>query len=169
MQCMIWQLLSEILCLILAFSVALLRNPVIVRGMGLLFGITAHILLTANCAQNAAAEDAVLYRTDGIRMNSAKPLLLALCAMLPSVLTFLMLWINRESVLMLNLFPLMNAAFIQYYRILIDNIEPFSAVPGSRQFLTALPPLITAVSYFIGFQLRYIPELAKADAKSLRK
>lgn len=167
-QSIVWLLLSEILCLILAFSVAILRNPVIVRGMGLLFGITAHILLTASCAQKAAAEDAVLYRTEGIRMQRKKPLLLAFCTMLPAYLTYLLLRLNADSVLMLNLFPLLNAPFIQLYRILIDNTEPFSAIPAARQMMMALPPLVTAASYFTGYQLKYLPELAKTDAKTLR-
>jgi len=167
-QSMVWLLLSEILCLILGVSVAILHNPVIVRGMGLLFGVTAHILLTASCAQKAAAEDAVLYRTEGIRMNAKKPLLLAFCTMLPAYLTYLLLRLNADSVLMLNLFPLMNAPFIQLYRILIDNTEPFSAIPASRQIMMALPPLMTAASYFIGYQFKYLPALAKTDAKTPR-
>ena len=63
--CFGWLLLSEILCLILGVSIAILRNPVIVRGAGILFGAAAHILLIGNAAQKTADEDAAFYRTSG--------------------------------------------------------------------------------------------------------
>lgn len=163
-RCMIWLFLSEILCLILAFSLAILKASLLSRVLSLLFGVFAHVLLTGSCAQNIAKEDAADYRRGEKRVSPMKPLLLAVCTMLPALCTYALLCANPESILMLNLYPLLNAPYIQIHRLLIDNTEPFSAISGVRRVLMALPPLVTAVSWWIGYQLQYIPELAKTDA-----
>lgn len=162
--CMVWLLLSEILCLILAVSMAILRQNAVIRVVGLLCGVLAHILLTATCAQMAASEDAVAYRGGEARTSPMKILAISLCAMIPSYVTYLLLLANPESILMLNLFPLLNAPFLQYYRLLIQDTEPFSAIAAGRKICMALPPLVTAAAWYIGYYLAYIPALAKSDA-----
>lgn len=166
--CFGWLLISEILCLILGISIAILRNPVIVRGAGLLFGITAHILLIGNAAGKAADDDAKLYRAAGVRTSLMKPLLIAFCAMLPACVTYLLLRLLPESTLMLNLFPLLNAPFIQLHRILTGGAEPFSAIAPLRGLLMAFPPLLTAAAWFIAYRLRYLRSCAEFDAKRNR-
>ena len=166
--CFGWLLLSEILCLILGISIAILRNPVIVRGSGILFGAAAHILLIGNAAQKTADEDAAFYRTSGTRTKTVKPLLIAFCSMLPACVTYLLLRLNPESTLMLNLFPLLNAQFIQIHRLLIGGAEPFSAVAPLRGWLMALPPLLTAAAWLFGYELRYQRSCAAFDAKRNR-
>ena len=163
-RCAAWLLLSEILCLVLAFSAAILGQKLPAQVIGLICGVSAHILLTGSCAQKCAQEDAVLYRTAGTRISPLKIILISVCAVVPAEVTYLLLCANRESILMLNLFPLLNASFLQIYRLLIRNTEPFSAIPAARRFSMALPPLITGAAWFTGYYLRYLPLLAKTDA-----
>ncbi|MBR4199742.1 MAG: hypothetical protein IKQ91_00515 [Oscillospiraceae bacterium] len=164
LRCMIWLLLSEILCLVLAVSAAILGQKLPAQVLGLICGIAAHILLTASCAQKCAKEDAGLYRSAGKRISPCKVILIAVCALIPSELTYLLLCMNRESILMLNLFPLLNAPFLQFYRLMIQNTEPFFAIPAGRRLCMALPPLATSAAWFCGYYLSYIPALAKTDA-----
>ena len=162
-RCAVWVLLSEILCLVLAVSAAIFgQKPVQIIGM--IFGVTAHILLMGSCAQKCAKEDAVLYRTAGRRISSCKIILISLLAALPSVFTYLLLCANPESILMLNLFPLLNAPFLQFHRLMIRNTEPFSAIPAGRRICMALPPLITSLAWLTGYYISYLPALARADA-----
>lgn len=165
---MLWLLGSEVLCLILAVSLAILRDHPVIRLIGLIFGIAAHVLLIGNCAQKAADEDAALYRTSGAQIRIIKPLLIGVCLTVPSYLTYLLLTVNPESILMLNLFPLLNAPFIQIYRFLIAGAEPFSAVAQSRRMLLLLPPVLTAIAYVTGFISKYYPAIAAHDARSNR-
>lgn len=167
-KCMIWLLLSEILCLVLAISLAILRQNLLIRVIGLICCTAAHILLIGSCAQKTADEDAADYRSGGARISPKKVLLIAICAAIPAEITYLLLLIHPESILMLNLFPLLNAPFLQIHRLLIDNTEPFSAIAAGRKVCMAIPPVITSVSWFAGYYLRYIPVLAKADANSNR-
>lgn len=162
--CAVWLLLSEILSLILAVSMAILRQNIVIRALALLCGVLAHILLTGSCAQKAAKEDAAAYRGGETRISPMKILGISLCAMIPSYVTYLLLLANRESILMLNLFPLLNAPFLQFYRLMIADTEPFLAVAAGRKICMALPPLVTAAAWFAGYYLTYIPALAKSDA-----
>ena len=168
MHGILWLIASEILCLILAVSLAILRDHPVIRLIGLVFGITAHVLLIWNCAQKAADEDTALYRRSGSRSRLLKPLLIGLILMIPAYLTYLLLAANPESVLMLNLFPLLNAPFLQIYRYLINGAEPFSAIAQGRRILMLLPPVLTAIAYVTGYITRYFPAVAAFDARSNR-
>lgn len=165
---LLWLLGSEILCLILAFSLAILPDHPAVRIIGLIFGITAHILMIGSCAQRAAAEDVVMYRASKVRTRISKILLIAVILMLPSCITYLVLSANADSVLILNLFPLFNAPFIRIYQFLTGGREPFSAVPSAVRVFMALPPLITGAAYTVGYYSRYLPAVAALDARSNR-
>ena len=165
--CMVWLVISEILCLILAFSFAII-NTSWMRWLSLLCGITAHCLLMGSCAQKIAQEDVALYRINRRRVSGRKAILLSCCTVIPGVLLYLLLTCKAESKLMLNLFPLLNAPYIQLHRLLIGGKEPFSAVPAFRRVLMALPPVMTALSFWVGYQVTYIPALAKIDAKTPR-
>lgn len=164
----LWLTASEFLCLILAVSLAILHDHPFIRVIALLFGIAAHILLIGSCAQKAAGEDAAAYRTAGIRTKPYKPLLIGIILTIPAYFTYLLLAVNQESILMLNLFPLLNAPFIRIYKFLIADTEPFAAIDTSRKVQMLLPPVITALSYFIGYLSRYLPAAAAADARSNR-
>ena len=144
-------LLSEMLCLILAFSFALFGSARLLQSAGMLCGITAHVLLVGSAAQKAADDDLRLYRQTGTRTDVGKPLLLAVCGMLPAFLLYLLLCILRDSVLMQNLFLLLNAPFIGIYKLLFAGREPFSAVPLLQRLLTALPPLLTGIAVLAGY------------------
>ena len=168
LRAMLWLLGAEILCLILAFSLAILPDHPAVRIIGLLFGITAHILILGSCAQRADAEDVIIYRTSKVKTKIGKILLIAAVLMLPSYITYLVLNLNPDSVLMLNLFPLLNAPFIRIYQFLTGGKEPFSAVSSAARALMALPPLITGTAYAVGYYSRYLPAVAALDARSNR-
>ncbi|MBQ8920865.1 MAG: hypothetical protein IJ060_01725 [Oscillospiraceae bacterium] len=165
--CMIWLVISELLCLILAFSFAII-NTSWIRWLSLLCGITAHCLLMGSCAQKIAQEDAALYRISRKRVSQKKPLLLAVFTVIPGVLLYLILMLNADSKLMLNLFPLLNSPYIQLHRLLIGGKEPFSAIAPLRRAVMALPPVITGAAFWVGYQVTYIPALAKMDAKTPR-
>ena len=77
LKSLLWLIASEILCLILAFSLAILPDHPVIRVISLIFGLTAHVLLIANCAQKTAAEDLILYRTEKYQTRILKPLLIA--------------------------------------------------------------------------------------------
>ena len=164
---LIWLLLSELLCLVIAVSFAILSASWC-RWLGLICGVTAHCLLIGSCAQKIAKEDTARYRLTGKRAGQVKPLLLAVSAAVPAVLLYALLCMLRHSILMTNLFSLLNAPFIQYHRFVFDGAETFAALSVLRRILTALPPLVTAAAFWIGYQVTYIPALARMDANSPR-
>lgn len=164
----IWLLASEILCLILAFSFAILGSHPVIRIICLIFSITAHMLLIGSCAAKAAADDVALFRTAKIRVKPYKPLSIALILTLPAAFTYALLCVNSESILMLNLFPLLNAPFISVYQFLIDGTEPFAEISAVNRILMAFPPLLTAAAYLYGYYSRYLPARAALAARSNR-
>ena len=165
---LLWLLLSEIFCLVLAFSFALLGGSVLLRLAGMLCEITAHVLLMYNTAQKTAEDDLRRYRQTGAAMPRRKPLLLAVCGMLPAWLLCLLLTLFRDSVMMQNMFLLLNAPFIGLYQLLFDGHEPFSAVPPMRRLLTALPPLLTGAALLAGYLPHYRRGVAAYHARSSR-
>ena len=165
---LLWLLGSEMLCLILAFSLAILPDHPAVRIIGLLFGLSAHVLMLGSCAQKAAADDVVMYRSSKVKTKFYKILLIAAILMLPSVVTYLILAANADSILLMNLFPLLNAPFIRIYQFLTGGSDTFSAVSSSARILAAFPPLMTAAAYTVGYYSRYLPAVAALDARSNR-
>ena len=165
---LLWLIASEILCLILAFSLAILPDHPLIRVIGLLFGITAHVLLIANCAQKAAAEDLILYRISKYRTNILKQLLIAILLTFPSYFTYSLLAANPESVLMMNLFPLLNAPFIRIYQLLRGEAETFSALSAKSKIIMALPPVLTAAAYDFSYHLHYHSGIAAYDTRTNR-
>ena len=161
--CLSAVLISEILCLILAFSFAIIRSEWI-RWISLICGVLAHILLMVSAAQKAAKADAVRYRRENIRISAVQPLLTALVGMLPFAAVYLLLCLNPQSIVMLNLFPLLQSPFIQIHRLLIAGTEPFAAIPSARRILMALPPLMTGISWLAAYQMYYIRAVVQADA-----
>ncbi|MBR6107792.1 MAG: hypothetical protein IKQ39_07255 [Oscillospiraceae bacterium] len=164
---LIWILISELLCLVVAFSFAIMSAKWI-RWLSLLCGVTAHCLLMGNCAQKISAQDAAHYRLTGERTGQMKPLLLAVCGLIPGALTWLLLPLNPHSVLTMNLFPLLNAPYIQIYRLIVQGEETYAALSVLRRMLMAAPTLVTGAAIWVGYQLAYIPSLAKMDASSPR-
>lgn len=162
----LWLCASEMLCLILAVSFAIIGNAAAIRIIALIFGVTAHILLIGSCAVKAAAEDAAFFRAAKTRTKIRKPLTIALILLLPAILTYILLTFNSSSVLMLNLFPLLNAPFIGIYYYLIGGAEPFSAVSSINRILMAFPPVLTAAAYLSGYYFRYLPEVSAHNTRS---
>lgn len=163
-SCLIWLLLSEILCLILAFSFAIL-SAAWIRWLSLACGVLAHVLLMGNCGRSAAQKDLAVYHTKKRKTSLLQPLLLGIGTALPLVILWLILKCNADSSLMLNLFLLLNAPYIQYHRLILDGAEPFSAVSRTRQLLMLLPPILTCAAVFIGYQFHYQREKAEFDVR----
>ncbi len=163
-HCLLWLLLSEILGLVLAFSFAII-NTKWSPYVSLVCGILTHVLLMGSAAQTLAKRDAAQYRINGKRRPAGMPPLLGLATALPFWLLYLLLQMQADSSLMLNVFLLLNAPYLQIHRLLLDGVEPFSAVNSTRQLLMALPPILTALSVWIGYELHYIPAVAEQDAK----
>ncbi|MBP0968402.1 MAG: hypothetical protein J5722_12265 [Oscillospiraceae bacterium] len=165
---LLWLLLSEVFCLVLAFSFALLGGALPLRIAGMLCGITAHVLLMYSTAKRTAEDDLRTYRQTGNAMPRRKPLLFAVCGMLPAFLLYLLLMLRRDSVLMQNLFLLLNAPMIGLYRLLFGGHEPFSAVPLLQRLLTAFPPLLTGIALLAGYLPHYRRGIAACHARSSR-
>lgn len=162
--CIGWLLISEILCLILAFSFAILRAEWI-RWLSLICGAAAHILLMFSAAGKCAHEDIAAYRADKARVSAAKPVLLGIGTAIPLWILWAMLKIMQDSSAALNFFLLLNAPYIQFHRLMLNGAEPFSAVSTGRQIIMALPPICTALAVYCGYRLRYLPEKAAIDAQ----
>ena len=162
--CLGWLTVSEILCLVLAFSFAILR-PDWIRWVSMLCGITAHVLLMGSCGQRLAKRDTALFRQSGSRVSAGFPVLLALCTAMPLWILYAILWANADSSAMLNGFLLLNAPYIQLHRLLLNGAEPFSAVPQIRQILMGLPPVVTAVSLYIGYRWNYEKGIAEIRSR----
>jgi len=160
---LIWLLISELMCLVVAVSFAIM-NASYIRYLSLICGITVHILLLANCAKKIALLDTAHYRITGNRTGQWKPVLLALISMIPQAVTIFVLFLNSRSILMMNLFPLLNAHFLQVYRLVFDGKEEFAAVSLLRKVIVCILPVVSAAAFWIGYQLEYIPALAKIDA-----
>ena len=161
---LLWLLLSEILCLILAFSFAILRAEW-VRWLSLICGAAAHVLLMASCGKQIAHADVAAYRSEGVKVSRVKPVLLGICAAVPLWVLWVLLKLNDQSSAFLNIYLLLNAPYIQFHRLMLDGAEPFSAVTTGRQMLMALPPVLTAIAVYVGYQLQYQPEKAALDAQ----
>lgn len=167
LTCLGWLLISELLCLVLSFSFAILR-PQWIRWLSLCCGILAHCLLMATAGKSCAQPQIAHYRETQQEASPLLPFLLGLITAIPLWLLWGILYLNRDSSAMLNAFLLLNAPFIQYHRLIVDGMEPFSALTAFRQILTALPPIVTAASVIAGYQMHYLPSVAEIRAKKPR-
>ena len=167
LYCLGWLVISELLCLVLSFSFAIL-HPDWIRWLSLICGAMAHALLMGNAGRNIAAKDTAEYRVSGKRRPVLFSLLLAIGTAIPLWLLWVILTLLRNSSAALNVFLLLNAPFIQFHRLILDGAEPFSAVSAGRQMIMALPPLLTVFSVFIGYQLHYQKTVAEIASRSHR-
>jgi|GEM_PF-2995545 len=164
LRCLAWLVVSEILCLILAFSFAILSAEWI-RWLSLACGVLAHALLMADCASKSALEDISAYRTTRINTSPLKPILLGIETAIPVFLLWVILKCNQSSSLMLNVFLLLNAPYIQLHRLILNGADPFSALSQTRQILMALPSAATGIFVWAGYHFRYLYEKAELDAQ----
>ena len=153
-SCIAWLAVSELLCLVLAFSFAILR-PAWIRYLSLLCCAAAHLLLMWQCGEKTALRDAAGFRLTGRRVPRKKALLTAAVAALTMEIPFLFLCMVPGSSAVLNVFLLLNAPYIQFYRIILDGLEPFSALPLHSQIWLALPPSLSACVLYIGTEWNY--------------
>ena len=157
--------MKKLLCLVLAFSFAIIRAAVWRRIVSLLCGLSAHILLMKTCAENTAAADCKTERLSGKQFTVKTPVLLSLALMLPAFVTYLLLLLHPDSVLMINLFPLLNAPFLQIYAFLRGENELFSHLPKAVQILYAVPPLVTGLTFFLSYESKKIRIQAEESAR----
>lgn len=159
-----WLATSELLCLVLAFSFAILPQ-LWARWSGLICCLLAHILMLGSCAGSVADEDIAVYRREKREPSIFSPVLLGFLTALPRFLLGGLLWLHADSNLMLNLYLLLNAPYIQIHRQLLNGAEPFSAVSSFRRILICLMPSFTVLSVFVGYRLRYTRKLREERAK----
>ncbi|MBR6761962.1 MAG: hypothetical protein IKM30_08020 [Oscillospiraceae bacterium] len=164
-RCLIWLLLSEILCLILAFSFAILSHAVM-QYLSLFFGVAAHCLLMGNCGQQIAKEQIILYRQKGFVTPISQPLLLSLLTAVPLWIQYLLLLSYADSTLVLNLYLLLNAPVLQINRLILNGTEPFAALSLLRKLMMAALTLIPSAAVLIGYLSHYPAALAEERAKS---
>lgn len=165
LRCLLWLTASEVLCLVLAFSFAILNAPWI-RWLSLGCGLLAHILLIGSCGQNLANDALARYRRNQSRISAIFPLLLGICTALPLWLEWAILLIIPDSTGYLNAFLLLQAPFIQIHRVILNGIEPFAALAVWQKLTMALPPIATVLALFVGFETRYTSAVAAEDAKA---
>lgn len=158
LSCFGWLFVSELLCLVMAFSFAMLPQFV-AKWVSLFCGVLAHVLLMAHCASGIAEADVVLFRHEQRASHILKPLLLGVMSAAPRFILYFLLLLRSESTLMLNLYLLFESPYIQLNRFLLNGVEPFSAVPGFRKVIMGLIPVITVISVFVGYLVRYIPAI----------
>ena len=162
-----WLLISEILCLILSFSFAIMQAEVF-RWMSLFFGVLAHALLIGNAGRTLADQDAAAYRQSKIKRPLRFSAALSVLTAAPQWILYGLLHLFSSSTAALNVYLLFNSPFLMYNKMLLNGAEPFSAVSAGKMVLMALPPLITAASVFVGYQFRYRQRIAEMDAITLR-
>ena len=154
LKCWFWLSASELLCLVLAFSFAILQQSW-ARWASLFCCLLAHILIMGNCSAEIAHENIALSHSEKQKASPCFAFQLALLAALPRFLLYGLLWLFSDSVLMLNLYLLLNAPYIQILRFLLNGAEPFSAVRDVSRFCMGLLPFITSISVFAGYSHHY--------------
>lgn len=159
-RCLIWLLLSEILCLVLAFSFAILPQAAM-RYLSLFCCLAAYILLMGNCGQNIAKEHLVLYRQERTEIPLWQSLLMSLVSALPLYLLYAVLWILPDHIAYLNTYLLLNAPVLQILNLILNGAETFSALSSMQRLWIGLLPLIASASVFVGYLTCYPAGLAK--------
>ena len=71
---LLWLLLSELFCLVLAFSFALLGGSLLLHAASIFCGIAVHILLIGSTARKTAEDDLRTNRQTGTALSVKKPL-----------------------------------------------------------------------------------------------
>lgn len=159
LRCLIWLLLSHIMCLVLAFSFAILPQNAM-RYLSLCCCLITQVLLMGNCAVNIAKEHLALYRTTRTIVPKWQPLVMSLLTALPLWILYLLLWAMPESVPYFNIYLLINAPSVQIINLIVQGEETFSALSGLQRLLLAMLPMIPALATFGGYLLYYPKQLA---------
>lgn len=162
-----WLAVSELLCLILAFSFAIIGGTV-AKYLGLILGLTAHILLMRNAAHSAADACVIYYRKDKIRVSSRFIVALGILSAIPHYLLYVWLLICSDSIAVRNVFPLLEAMYLQIFQLIFGNTETVSALSFSGKCLTALPQFCTPIVVICSFGNRYESSIAAEDANSCK-
>lgn len=163
-QCLAWLLVSELMCLVIAFSFALLPSEGW-RWVSMICGILAHCLLMLHAGKEAANRYLIEVRTGGNPPKKITPFLLALLTALVLWIFYAVLWVKADSKSYLNVFLLLNAPFIQLHRLILNGAEPFSALESKRQILMGLPPIATVLSVLIGYTISWLPGIEEIRAR----
>ncbi len=161
---LLWLLLSEIMCLFLAFSFAIIGGK-IAAWLGQCCNLTAHLLLLTYAASNLARDSVADYRRNHCRIRTISMFLLAFWVAFPQwLLTTFFLCTDNES-LIRNLFPSAEAMFLQIHVTILQSIPTGNDFFSWQLLMLYLPPLVTVFSVFFGFSIPYGRWLAAEDAK----
>ncbi len=164
LHCLIWLLLSHIMCLVLAFSFAILPQNAM-QYLSLFCCLLTQVLLMGSCAVNIAKEHLALYRTNRSIIPRWQPAVMSLLTALPSLLLYLLLWVMPESVPYFNIYLLLNAPTVQIINLIVQGEECFSALSALQRLLMALLPFLPTLATFGGYCSYYPKRLAEEIAK----
>ncbi len=159
-----WLLLSHILCLVLAFSFAILPQAVM-QWLSLFCCLLAHVLLMGNCGISIAKEHLVCYRQSKVIVPAWQPICTALFVSVPALLMYALLWLMPDSIGYMNLYLLMNAPVIQILNRILQGAETFAALSFLQRFAMSLLPFISSFSLLGGYLLCYPKQLAAEMAQ----
>ncbi|MDD5947963.1 MAG: hypothetical protein PUC41_09275 [Oscillospiraceae bacterium] len=163
LHCLIWLLLSHIMCLVLAFSFAILPKNAM-RYLGLLCCLITQVLLMGNCAVNIAKEHLALYRTERIIVPKWEPAVMSLLTALPALILYSLLWLMPDSVPYFNIYLLLNAPTVQIINLIVQGKETFGSLSAMQRLLMALLPLIPTLATLGGYLIHYPKHLAEEIA-----
>ncbi len=162
-RCLVWLLLSHIMCLVLAFSFAILPQAAM-RYLSLFCCLITQALLMGNCGVNIAREHLALYRTERKIVPKWEPLTMSLLVAVPLLMLYLLLWLMPDSVPYFNIYLLVNAPTVQIINLIVQGKETFGALSAVQRLLMGLLPLVPSLATLGGYLLHYPKHLAEEIA-----
>ena len=160
----VWLILSEILCLVLSFSFAIIGKNWM-QYISLACSLAVHLLLMASTAQKIANASLIQYRRTKYRISILFPSFLGLLTAAVQEIPYGLLWIFPNSVAYRNIFPILQSPFLQIQKMIFGDAETFAELLPLIKFLSALPPIFTALTVIFSFEIRYRNGVATEDAK----
>ncbi len=163
LRCLVWLLLSHIMCLVLAFSFAILPQSAM-RYLSLACCLITQVLLMGNCGVNIAKEHLALYRMERKIVPKWEPAVMSLLVAVPLLVLYLLLWVMADSVPYFNIYLLVNAPTVQILNLIAQGKESFAALAALQRLLMGLLPFIPAIAAFVGYLIHYPKHLAEEIA-----
>lgn len=163
-RCLVWLLLSEMMCLVLAFSFAILPQAAM-QYLSLFCCLLAYVLLMGNCGMNIAKDHVVLYRQQRVEIPNWQPLVMSLLTAVPLLVFYGILWIIPNHIAYLNIYLLLNAPVLQILNLILDGAETFSAFSAAQRVMTGLLPFLSSAAVYVGYMMHYPRHLAEEKVK----
>lgn len=159
-RCLVWLLLAEIMCLVLAFSFAILPQAAM-QYLSLFCCLLAYVLLMGNCGMNIAKDHVVLYRQQREEIPLWRPVCMSLLTAVPLLILYGVLWVIPEHIAYMNIYLLLNAPVLQILNLILDGAETFSSLSAMQRLWMGLLPFVSSAAVFVGYMLHYPKHLAE--------